>query len=175
MITITTVIHANTKHNRQTQIHRRLRCSGKNVLLLASDFGSSIRGERQFLKVFWNHTMLTTLQHSAHLLVHSQFLNTLVGPNFSTSWSDPYFCTSWSDPNFSPSWLDSNFNCLPQWQTTQLSAYMAQNQLPTASFSKSSNSPDHRFRAWRHSHTSTHFLSGVYYDNCDFSILCARP
>ena len=64
--------------------------------LLTSDFGSSTRGERQFLKVFRNHTMLTTLQRSAHLAIQSQFLNTMVGPNFSPSWSDP------------------NFNCLPQ-------------------------------------------------------------
>ena len=47
------------------------------------------------------------------------------------SWSNLNFSTSWSDPNFSTSWSDPNFNCLPQRQTTQLSAYMAQSQLPT--------------------------------------------
>ena len=31
------------------------------TFLLTSDFGSSTRGDRQFLKVFRNHTMLTTL------------------------------------------------------------------------------------------------------------------
>ena len=50
-ISITTVIHANTKHNWQTQIHRRFRNSDTNVLLI-SDFDSSTRGERKFLKVF---------------------------------------------------------------------------------------------------------------------------
>ena len=78
------------------------------------------------LKSLSSHTMLITPQHSAHLVVQSQFLNTMVGPNFSTPWSDP---------NFSPSWSELNFNCLPQWQTTQLSAYMVQSQLPTDSFS----------------------------------------
>ena len=117
--------------------NRRFCCSDTNILLLTSDFGSSTRGERQFFRVFRNHTMLTIPQHSAHLVVQSQFFNIMFGPNFSQSWLDP------------------NFNCLPQWQTTQLSVYMARNQLPTDLFSKSSNSQDHRFRAWRHSHSSS--------------------
>ena len=95
------------------------------------------RRERQFLKSLSYHTMLTKLP---------------------TAWSDPKFSTPWSDPNF---------NCLPKWQRTQLSAYIVQNQLPTTSFSKSSNSQDHRFRAWRHSHSSSFPIWG-YYDNCDF-------
>ena len=61
---------------------------------------------------------------------------------------------SLSELNFSTSWSDPNFNCLPQWQTTQLSAYIVQSQLPTDSFSKSSNSQDHRFWAWCQSHSS---------------------
>ena len=47
--------------------------------LLTSNFGSSTRGERQCLQVFRNHTMLTTPQNSVHLVVQSQFLNTMVG------------------------------------------------------------------------------------------------
>ena len=47
--------------------------------LLTSDFGSSARGERQFLSLSY-HTMLTTPQRSAHLVVQSRFLNTIVGP-----------------------------------------------------------------------------------------------
>ena len=86
---------------------------------------SSTRGEREtILKSLSYHTMLTKLP------------------------------TAWSDPNFSASWSDPNFNCLPKWQTTRLSAYIAQSQLPTDSFSKSSNSQDRRFRAWRHSQSS---------------------
>ena len=55
-------------YNAQAQIHRRMktqaktaevRCSGTKRLL-TSDFSSSIRGERQFLEVFHNYTMLTT-------------------------------------------------------------------------------------------------------------------
>ena len=105
-------------------------------LLLTSDFSSSTRGERQFLKVFHNHTMLPTPQRSVHLVIQSQFLNITVRPNFSTSWSDP------------------NFNCLPLRQTTQLSAYMAPKSTPNWRFSKSSNSQDHCFQAWCHSHFS---------------------
>ena len=86
------------------------------------------------------------------------------------------------------SWLyyaNKTPNCLvrPQLLTImvgpqlQLFASMADNptvcQLPTDPFSKSSNSQDHRFRAWRNS-LQPHFLSGVYYDNCDCHILCAR-
>ena len=58
----------------------RLFCSDTNVLSLTSDFGSLTQGERQFLKVFCNHTMLTTHQCSVHLMVQSQFLNIIVGP-----------------------------------------------------------------------------------------------
>ena len=61
-------------HNRQIQIHRRLRCSVTNVLLLTSEFGSSTRGERDtILKSLLYHTMLTTPQRSPHFLVQSQF------------------------------------------------------------------------------------------------------
>ena len=88
------------------------------------------------LKSLLRHTMLTIPKRLAHVVVHSQFLNIIVGPNFSPSWSKP------------------NFNCLLQWQTTQLSAYIVHSQLPTVFFLKSSNSQDHCFRAWRHSHSS---------------------
>ena len=53
--------YTNAKHickNRRTQIHKRLRCSGTNCLLIF-DFSSSTREVRQFLKVFRNYTMLT--------------------------------------------------------------------------------------------------------------------
>ena len=56
----------NAKHT--IQIYRKLRCSGTNRLLI-SDFSSSTGGERQFLKVFPNPTMLTPPQHLAHLVV----------------------------------------------------------------------------------------------------------
>ena len=50
------------------------------------------------------------------------------------TWSNLKSSTSWSDPNFSLSRSDHNFNCLSQWQTTQLSAYIIQSQLPADSF-----------------------------------------
>ena len=64
-----------------------------------------------------------------------------------TAWSDSNFSTPWSELNFSTSWWDPNFYCLLLRQTTQLSANIVQSQHATDSFSKSSNSQDHRFRA----------------------------
>ena len=93
--------YANTKAKTS-----ELCCSGTNRLLI-SDFGSSTRGERH------NSYNANHPQYSAHLVVQTQFLNAMVGPNLSPPWSDP------------------NFNCLPLRKTTQLSVYMAQSQLPT--------------------------------------------
>ena len=147
--------YTNKKHNRLTQIHRRLRCFGTNAFINFWVQFFDTRIERQFLKDFLNYTMLTTLQRSETsfgvLGLNSQhhgrthLLNIMVGPqllNFIVR------------PNFSPSLLDPKFNCLPQWQTTQLSVYISQSQLPTDYSSKSSNSRDHRFWAWRHTHSS---------------------
>ena len=54
------VYYIYTYENHTIQIHRRLRCSGTNVLL-TSDFSSSTRGERDIiLKSLSYHTMLTT-------------------------------------------------------------------------------------------------------------------
>ena len=89
--------------------------------------------------------MLTTPQRSEHLVVQSQFLYTIVGPQF---------LNTIVGPNFSPSWSDPNVNCLPQWQKTQLSTDMAQNQLPPDVIFKIFKFSSHRFWAWRHSHNS---------------------
>ena len=86
---ILVVYYANTYANHTIQIYKRLCCSDTNVLLI-SNFFSSTRGERQFLKIFRNHTMLTTLTNVRHIS-WSNF-------NFSTSWSDPNFSISLSDP-----------------------------------------------------------------------------
>ena len=112
--------------------------------LLTSGFGSLTRGERQFLKVFHNHTMLTTPPTFTHLVV--QFLNTMVGPNF---------------------------NCLPLRQTTQLSAYIVQNQLPILFF-KIFKFSRPLLPGMTLFTLQLHFLSGVYYDNCDCYILCTQ-
>ena len=78
----TTRIHMHTTQYifkykyRNSQIHRQLSVVH---LLLTSDFGSLTWGERQFLKVFHNHTILKTPQRLVHLVVQSQFLNIMVG------------------------------------------------------------------------------------------------
>ena len=83
MISITTVlqihiqIQSNTKH-RWTQIHSRLRCSGTNSFINFWLWFFDTRRET-ILKSLSFHTMLTTPQRSAHLVVQSQFLNTMVG------------------------------------------------------------------------------------------------
>ena len=51
---------------------------------------------------------------------------------------------------------------------------MVKIQLSTDSFSNSSNSQDHLFQAWRYPHSSPISCLGVYYDNGDCHILCAR-
>ena len=64
-----------------TQMHVQMQadsnCSGMNRLLI-SDFGSSTRGERHN-SYYANHP-----QYSAHLVVQSQFLNTMLGPQLLT-------------------------------------------------------------------------------------------
>ena len=46
--------------------------------------------------------------------------------------------------------------------------------ISTDPFSKSSNSQDHLFLAWRHPHSNPISCLGVYYNNGDCHILCAR-
>ena len=144
---------------KRTQIHRPLCCSGTNILLWTSDFGSSTRGERQFLKVFRNYTMLTTPSTFSasrgvlDLNSSSKKLNRCCNGRNSTLWQRT---------QFSACMLQSQIlNCLPQWQRTQLSAHMVQSQLPTDSFSKSSISQDHRFQAWHHAHSSPFPIWGL--------------
>ena len=134
----------------------RLRYSGKNVLLLTSEFGSSTQRERKFLKVFRNRTVLRTTPKLGTSRGPSQFLNIIVRPNFS------------------PSWSDHNFNCLPLRQITQLSAYMVQIQLSTDVFFKIPQFLSPSLPGMTPFSLQPHFLLGVYYENCDCQILCAR-
>ena len=111
------------------QKQRRLRCSGTSAFINFWLHFFDIRRERQFLSLSY-HTMLTTPKRSAHLVVQSQLLNTVVGAQL------------------------------------QLSASMADNpnlclHSPKSSLSKSSNSQDHRFRAWCHSHSSPFSIRGL--------------
>ena len=141
--------------NHTIQIHMPLHCSGTNAFINFWVQFFDTRREK-ILNSLLYHTMLTIPKRSVHLVVQSQFLKVKVGYQLHNIIDGPNF-----------------WQCLSQWQTTQLSAHIVQSQLLTTSFSKSSDSQDHRFRVWRHSHSS-HFLSGVYYDNCDCHILCAR-
>ena len=76
-------------------------------------------------------------------------------------------------PNFSPLWSDLNFNCLPQWQTTQLSPNFVQSQLPILFF-KIFKFLGPSLPGMTSFKLQPHFLSGVYYHNSDCHILCAR-
>ena len=139
--------HKHLNHNRDTNTFTnehigkyktqaetgRFRCSDTNVLL-TSNFSSSSRTERQFLKLFRNHTKRTTSFNGRNPTLCPNGRNSTIVFHGPTPISQHHCRTPTS-------------NCLPQWQTAQLTAYIVQSQLPTDSFSKSSNSQDHRFQA----------------------------
>ena len=133
---------------------------------------------RQLLSIivgtqFFNVIVRPQLQQSASMAVNPTLcLHGQSQPP--TPWPDFNFSASLSELNFSTLLSDPNFNRLPQWQINQLSVYMAQSQLPTDSFSKSSTSQDRCFWALTSFTLQPHFLSGFYYDNCDCHTLCVR-
>ena len=131
------------------------RCDLLNVLL-NSNFGSSTRGERQFLKVFRNRTKLTTPQRSVHLEVQSQLLTIMVGPQLLTIMVGPQLQLSASmsdNPTVGLHGLMSTFN----WLFFKIFKFSGTSLPGMTSFT-----------------LQPHFLSGVYYDNCDCHILCVR-
>ena len=81
IISMTTVIHANTKHNRWTPFSRYE--TFINFWLRFFD----TRRETQFLSLSY-YTMLTTPKRSAHLEVQSQFLNLMIGSQLSASMAE---------------------------------------------------------------------------------------
>ena len=121
-------------------------------------------------------TMLTPSQRTAHLVAEiwkTQLFDSMaISP---TEWQRTQFSMpQWQRTQFSmPQWQRTQ-SSMPQWQRTQLSFAMVQCQLSTDSFTKSSNSQDHLFRAWRHPHSSLISCLGGYYDNGDCHILCTR-
>ena len=147
--------YTNTKHYWQTQIHRQLCCTGTNVLLLTSDFGSSTRGETQFLKVFRNHTMLTTPQNVQHISWSNL--------NFSTPWSDPTSHHHGRTPTSTVCLNGRELNCLPTWS-----------KVNSRLFFKIFKFSEPLLPGMTSFTLQLHFLFGVYYDNCDCHILCAR-
>ena len=96
------------------------------------------RRETQFLKVFCNHTMLTS------------------PPTFGTSCGVYDLNSSLPVEIRKTQLFDSMAESptLASMADTQPSTYMVQCQFSIDSFSKSSNSLDHFFQAWRHSHSS---------------------
>ena len=142
--------NTNTGENRRTQIYRRLHCSCTNGFIN-----------------FWLWFFDTSS------MVQPQNINTMIGPQLLNTMVGPRLLNIIVGPNFSPSWSDPNFNCLPQWQTTQLSVYIVQTQLPTDSF-KILKFSGPSLPGMTSFTVQPHFLSGVYYDNFDCHIVCVR-
>ena len=178
---INLTVHIHLQMQNSTK-HRRLCCSGMNGLLITWLWFFDTKRETQFLKVFCNHTMLTTPPPNVRHIswsFRSQFVSAGRDQKNSTvclNVRNPNYSTPWQRTQFSACMVQSqilNCNCLPQWQRSQLSAYMVQIQLQLPYFSKFSNSQP---ISSGHDiiHTPAHFLSGVYYDNSDCQILCSR-
>ena len=131
--------------------HRRLCCSGTNGFINFWLRSFDTRRETQFLKVFRDHTMLTTPQHATHLVVQSEFLNTMVGPQLLN--------------------IIVGLQLLHTMVGTQLLHTMVGTQLL---FSKILQILSPSLPGMTSSTLQSRFLSGAYYDNGDCHILCAR-
>ena len=148
--------------------------------------------------------MLTTPQRSAHLVVQSQFLNTMVGHQFLNIRVGPQFLNTMVGPQFlsirvGPQFLNTMVG--PQFLSimvgTQLNGQHGPISIPQLHLSASvTDKPsvclhDPKsttnwlfFKIFKFSRPSlpsmtsftlqSHFLSGIYYDNCDCHIICAR-
>ena len=136
------------KYTIVTQIHRRLRCSGMIAFINFWLQFFDTRRETQFLKIFRNHTMQMTLQRSANLVVQSQFLNIIVGTQLHLSAIEA------DNPTVYLHGLKST----PNWFFFKIFKFSGPSLPGMPSFT-----------------LQPHFhISGVYYDNCDWRILCAR-
>ena len=160
----------------QIQIHLQtggLRCSDTNGL--TSDFGSSTRGERQFLKVYRNHPQrnhtIVIIPNAWHIscCFRSQFIFASRDPKNLTAAATVENLTLWQRTQFSVLMAETQFSAcngpisiyqLYGWTPT--SQYhgrtpTSQHNGPTSteSFSKSSKFSAHLFRAWHHPHSST--------------------
>ena len=123
------------------QIQRPTICCSDMNRLLTSEFRSSTQGERDaILKSLSYHTILTTSFNGRNSTLYPNGRNSTIVFHDPTLKSQPPGRTPTSQHH-------GQLQLSASWQTTQLSAYMAQNQFPTDSFSKSSNSQDHSFQA----------------------------
>ena len=113
------------------------------------------RGERQFLKAYANHTILTPCQRAAHLVT---FKTTI------------YLCRSRSEKlnhRRNGRKLNSRLNgrISTLWSSTfEYPSATLNGRISTDVLSKSSTSHSHLFRAWRHPHSNTISCLGGYYD-----------
>ena len=189
----TVVYYMYTYVNHTIQIHRRDSntqvdsfASGMNVLLLTSEFGSSTRERETILKSLSYHTMLKTPfkgrnpslcpnGRNSTIVFHGPISNSQLPGRTPTSQHNRQNSTCQHQgrtPTVSISWSELNFNCLPQWQTTQLSAYIVPSQLLIDVFFKIFKFSGPLLPGIMSFTLQPRFLSGVYYDNCDCHILC---
>ena len=126
MISITTVLQIHMHEQANTYV---LRCSGPNAFI---NFLTSVHrhGERDTIL-----TMLTPSPRAVHLVVFK----------ISVSKDPKILTTAATVENSTLCPNGRELNCLPPWSNVY-------HQLTL--FSKSLNSQDHHFRAWRHPHSS---------------------
>ena len=162
MISITTVpqIHIQI-HNTRTLAYFVVQL---RTHLLTSDFGSSTRSEGHN-SYYANHTIWPHKRAAHPVMFKISVGRDPKNPTTSSMVKIQLLISSWPVENLI---LDG-----PMVEA-QLSACMVWCQPSTDSFSKSSNSQDHLFWARRHPHSSRISFLGVYYDNGDCHILCAR-
>ena len=130
--------------------------------LLFSDYGSSTRGERQFLKVFRNYTMLTTPSNVRHIswCFRSQFI--FAGRNLKKLTA----AATAENLTVCLIGLMSTFN-----GRTSTSQHHGRNSTDVIFKIFQILSPS--LLGMMSSTLQPHFLFGVYYENSDCHILCA--
>ena len=123
--------------------------------LLVFDFNSSSRGERHN-SYYANHP-----QRAAHLVMFKISVGRdLQNSNYILNGRElNSLCPNGREHIYLPPW--QKFNYLPAWSNVNLQHLKSSNSQPISS---------------RHEiiHTPAHLLSGVYYDNGECHILCAR-
>ena len=141
----------------------------RTVLLISWLRFFDMRRETQFLKVFRNHTMLTTSFNGRNPTLCPNGRNTTIIFHGLTSKSPLYGRTPTSQnhgrtPTLTVCHWGRQPNCLSTWPKVNSQLTLFQNLQIL------------RTLASEHDviHTLAHFLSGVYYDNCDCHLLCAR-
>ena len=176
----------------------RLCCSGTNAFINFWLRFFNTRRETQFLQCWPYYADPTNVLHIPWCLrsLSVEIRKTKLHLQLSTVWQKLNYLPAWSNVNPQLHGRTSTSQHHGRTSTSQHHGRTATSQhhgptptsqhhgrTPTSqhhgrtsidSFSKSSNSRDHLFRVWRHPHSSPIFCLGVYYDNGDCHILCAR-